>query len=118
MPPRQPSPPPGAPRRRTGPVVPGGWIWVVIVVLLVGMVILTQDLGDSHRIEFSDILNLASDKNLAKVVFVGTERINGKVKDVSRVPEGELKQKLKNNGEFTVQIAPNVEPNKLAETFR
>jgi cell division protease FtsH len=93
--------PAGKPRRRPTPAVGGNWVWVVILLLLVGM-FLVSNMGPAGPIEWSDFIRLLDAKpNLKKVTLVGSERITGEVADPDKAPP-EVKKKLR-NGKFTVQ---------------
>jgi cell division protease FtsH len=108
MPSQQPSPPPAnKQRRRQGPAMPGGWIWLVILAMLVGMFFLASP-GDNY-LPYSDFLRLVHDKELSKhltkVTFKGAEQITGEVKDASELPE-EIRNKLVGGKKFTVLRPP------------
>ena len=111
------SPPSNKPRRRTGPVMPGGWIWVVILGLLVGMFMLLSPGGSSVSWdEFLQLVYNHSD-NLSKVVYVDSETILGEVKNPEQVPE-EMKAKLRGSKKFMTLRPPGDDPhltNKLRE---
>jgi cell division protease FtsH len=96
-----PTPPQGGkPRRRPQPAVGGNWIWLVILLLLVGM-FLFQSISPAGSLEWSEFQTLLEQGKLKKIVLVGTERINGEVNNADDVPEG-IRKKLR-NGKFTVQ---------------
>src|SRR5262249_25510703 len=87
-------------------VMPGSWIWLVILAMLVGMLLLTS-FGNSGTIAYSDFLKLIKDKNLTKITFVGNDRVLGEVKDLEAetLPE-DVKTKLRNNKKFTTLLPP------------
>jgi cell division protease FtsH len=97
-----PNPPSNKPRRRpsTGGVG-GNWIWMVILLLLVGM-FLSSHMSSARRIEWGEFYTLFAKDNLKKVTLVGNERIEGEVKNLEKVTDEELKKKIP-NGKFTVQ---------------
>src|SRR4051812_17342533 len=102
MPPR-PNTPPSNARRRQGPAMSGGWIWLVILATVVGMLFLTQELGTTGTINYSDFVKLARANKISKVTYVGTDRIIGEVKD----PEDAEVKKLKLRGnKFTTLMPP------------
>src|SRR5262249_44800714 len=131
MPPSRPTPPPptgtGKARRRNGPVMPGSWIWVVMLLFLVGIFALNT-VGTTATLSYSDFLrivdNEAYSKNLAKVYFLGAEKIVGELRDrdkeklpeESRLPK-EIEEKLRTNRKF-VTLKPPVEDPKLMEELR
>jgi cell division protease FtsH len=96
MPPR-PSPPPAPrPRRRPAPPVTTSWVWLAGLFVLLGltMLILLHNVG---QVEYSDFLKMVDQPELSphlkKVVFVGTDRINGEVDDLDALPK-EIREKL------------------------
>src|SRR5438445_9017222 len=101
MPPRQSPPPAWQPRRRQGPVMPSGWLWLA----LLGMGLLMIWMWDvrSNRVDYSDLLNLVEAKKLSKVTFVsGEEKIHGELKENWEAPppvknQDEIKKNIRNN---------------------
>src|SRR5436309_3115476 len=101
-PPHGPNPPPAnKPRRRPSGGVGGNWIWMVILLLLVGM-FMTHSMSSSRRIEWGEFEQLLKEDNLKKITLVGNERIEGEVRNVEKVEPDELRKKLA-GGKFTVQ---------------
>ncbi len=97
------SPPPpqgGKPRRRPQPAVGGNWIWLVILLVLGGM-FLFQSINPGGTLEWSEFYSLLEKGQLKQIVLIGTERINGEVKNPEDVPQ-DVRKKLR-NGKFTVQ---------------
>jgi cell division protease FtsH len=94
--------------------MPGGWIWLVILGMLVGMFLLTA-LGN-NGIEYSEFLKLVESDNLSKVVFVGAERIVGEIRDPEKLPP-DLQRKLGGSKKF-MTLRPPVEDPKLMEQLR
>ena len=81
MPPRQSPPPGGQPRRRQAPVMPSGWLWLVLLGLGIFMVWMWEGLS-TNPVEYSDLLNLAAAKQLSKVTFIsGEEKVIVEVKE-------------------------------------
>jgi cell division protease FtsH len=79
MPPRQSPPSPGTPRRRQGPVLPGGWLWLVILGTLIAMLFLID--MKPGPVDYNDFLSLAKAGKLQSVTFVGDEQIEAELKD-------------------------------------
>src|SRR5438046_2936172 len=104
MPPRQTPPPVGKPRRRSGPTMPGSWIWLVILGTVL-LMLLVSSFQNPKKVDWSDFLHIVNDdtyaKNLSKVVMVGTDRINVELKNAEDVPP-DLKEKLHSAKEFWV----------------
>src|SRR4051794_6045533 len=107
MPPRPPANSNRQPRRRPGPVMPGGWVWLVLLVGVVGMLIM---LGyDTYpRIDYSEFSTLLEGHRLDNVTLIGTERIVGEVKEGQKaeLPEG-LRNKLGRGNKFSVDRPSN-----------
>jgi cell division protease FtsH len=83
MPPQREQPnPPGKSRRRPDPV-PGGWLWLVLLLMLVGVLYYALGFGNPGTIAYSDFMDVLVKNNLVKkVVFVGdTGRLDGELKD-------------------------------------
>src|SRR5262245_32303566 len=106
------APPSGKPRRRTGPAMPGGWIWLVILLMLVGMFMLTS--FNSASIEYGEFRDLVKDKNLSKVIFVGSERIVGEIRHKDRLTD-DVKKKLGNSMKFATLRPPVEDPTLMPE---
>jgi cell division protease FtsH len=119
MPPRPSPPPAGNPRRRPAPNVPSGWIWVLMLLMVVCIFWMMQEWTSNSTIDYSDFLKLADDHKLAKVTFVGAERIVGEVKDSNDLPKSikdpdALRKRLHNN-KFTTLKPERIEIQKLIE---
>src|SRR5881409_2781602 len=82
MPPRQSPPPPGSARRRPAPVIPGGWIWLLLLLAVFGAILLFRETS-TQEINPTDFLKLVDEKKISKVTFVGTDHIVGEVKDAN-----------------------------------
>src|SRR5262249_8607011 len=96
MPP--PSTPPSSPRprRRPPPPLPVSWIWTALLIMSLASVVLFV-FHNPGAIDYGDFLRLVDQpdlsKHLKKVIFIGTERINGEVDDAEALPK-EIKDKL------------------------
>src|SRR5262249_5100720 len=87
-PPReQPNPPS---RRRRPDVMPGGWLWLVLLLLLVGILYFTL-VPTSGRIDYSLFMDLAKQKQFSRVDLVGNNRIVGEIPE-----DKELDERIKN----------------------
>jgi cell division protease FtsH len=81
MPPSRPSPPsPGTSRRRPGPGMPSGWIWLVILAVALGMLWVTQAFQNETQINYTDVMKLVDQGLVEKVTYVGKDRLNGELK--------------------------------------
>jgi cell division protease FtsH len=97
-------PPANKQRRRPSPSVGGNFLWVIVLILLVGWFVLQTPSGGG-TIEWGDFWVLLVKHKLKKVV-VGTERISGEMKDVSTddLPENVKKSLEKIRGKkFNVE---------------
>src|SRR5947209_15792580 len=96
MPPRQTPPPTGKQRRRQGPVMPGSWIWLVMLAMIVGMLLFTS-MSNSGTIDYSDFWKLVFDeklsKDLSKITYQGSDQIIGELTTTENLPE-DLKKLL------------------------
>jgi cell division protease FtsH len=68
MPPPRENPNPNRPRRRQDPM-PGGWLWVVVLLGLGGIMYVTISPQSAGTLDFSDFEKLVKDKKIAKVIF-------------------------------------------------
>jgi cell division protease FtsH len=120
MPPRQTPPPPPNPRRRQGPAAPGGWVWLVLLAMILMMVWYTRDqFSGIQAIDYSDFQKLAEAGKLKKVTFVGPDKIIGEVKDANDLtpdlkdPE-EFRKRL-HDGKFSTLRPDKNDPQKLMD---
>ncbi len=106
MPPRQSPNPPRTPRRRPGPVMPGGWVWLVLLMVVVGVMFLVGDLNGPPTISYSDFRELI-DQNLVEKVVIQGDTAKGQLneKEVSKVPQ-KIAQELHGSTKFQVQLGP------------
>src|SRR6266446_2015361 len=67
-------------RRRQEPM-PGGWLWIVILLLLAGVMWMTLGYSGDNIVNYSDFLNLAKDQKFKLVIFKGTNRLIGEINE-------------------------------------
>jgi len=100
--------------------MPGGWIWLVILALVLGMIFLAWN-SDRGTIPYSAFLRLVYEpelnKHLKKVIFIGTDRIQGEVDSSDDLPD-EIKNKIRSNNQFTTSRMPFNEDRDLEEQLR
>jgi cell division protease FtsH len=72
MPPPREQPSPNKNRRRPE-VMPGGWLWLVILVLLVGILWMALGFGSGNEIPYGDFLKLLHAHVITKVTVVGKD---------------------------------------------
>src|SRR5262245_27564938 len=99
-PPREQPNPPGKGRRRPD-VVPSGWIWLVLLIVLVFALLVTMGFGNAANINYSNFWQLAQkgkDKdqlqntNIKKVVFIGLDKIEGELQESASLNETQRQQ--------------------------
>ncbi len=101
-PPRQ--DPPSTSPRRSSPILPGTWILLVLLVVLVAAVLFQQFNVTYKTIDYSEFDRLVDTGQVAKLTVVGKERARGEVRD----PESEAVAPLKlEAGKFAVQLPPS-----------
>ena len=83
-------------RRRRPDVMPGGWLWLVILVLLVGILWMALGIGGGNTISYDQFINLVEEGKVAKIVAVGkgneTATIQGELKEGVKKSEALKKQ--------------------------
>jgi cell division protease FtsH len=94
--------------------MPGGWIWIVILAAIVGMLFFMNEVGTTGTIDYSDFLRLVEAKKLSKVTFYqGTDRISGEVVD----PKDSAVEGLHLRGGRFITLKPPGEDRTLMETL-
>src|SRR5258707_4752070 len=114
MPPRPTPPGSSKPRRGPGPVMPGGWIWLVIGLMMLGVFIVSN--FPTSYVEMGDLIRLLKDpdqvNNIKKVTWEGSERVTCEVIDREKLPE-EIKKHVSTlsngGGRFTTKLPPGGE---------
>src|SRR5438128_18290 len=94
-PPREPVNPQN--RRRRQESMPGGWLWLVILLLLAGILWFTF-VPTTGTIDYSDFMELAKEKKFDKVIIKGTSRAIGELKEseVAKLKD-EIKRQVRYN---------------------
>ena len=106
--------PNGAPQngpKRAGPLLPGGWIALVVLGVLAFAFLA---FGNRYReINYSEFRELMDAGELKVVALIGTDRAEGEV----RTPAGELPTKLKlgTSGRFAVNLPHSNDQSKLTK---
>ncbi|MFN4259160.1 MAG: ATP-dependent zinc metalloprotease FtsH [Gemmataceae bacterium] len=118
MPPRQSPPQPpkkdnndGPSRRRTNPVMPNSWIWLVILATAVVGMVLINPLGPGRTVDYSTFLDMLQKGWIQKVTFRGTETLTGQLKDDEEIRKKAAEEPYKvkaSDGKFTT-LVPVVE---------
>jgi cell division protease FtsH len=113
-------PPPGAPGagpKRASSLLPGGWI-VLVVVGVLAIVYFTS--GQAKEIRYDQFTALINAGQVKKVVLIGSERLEGEVRDPSARAVTDLRtqsgdQVKLTDGKFSVMLVPT---QSLAEEVR
>jgi cell division protease FtsH len=61
--------------------MPGGWLWLVILLVLAGFLYFTLGMPSAGVIDYSDFMRAAKDGLFTKVVIIGEKRAIGELKD-------------------------------------
>jgi cell division protease FtsH len=112
---QQPDPPPAGPQpppapKRGSPLLPGGWV-VLVVLSVLAFAFLT--FGNRHReISYTQFRELMDAGQLKTVNLIGTDRAQGEVRD----PDGELAKKFElSKGRFSVNLPHSNDQSKLTK---
>jgi len=84
---------PNQKNRRRQEAMPGGWLWIVILLLLGGVMYFTLGYGGDNTVNYSEFLTLAKDKKFKLVIFKGQNRLIGEFKE-GEAEKGKLDDKL------------------------
>ncbi len=78
--------------------MPGGWLWVMILVLLGGIMYFTLGFSSAGQIDYSVFLKLAEEQKFARVVIRGT-RIVGEFKtgEADKLADDNIKKHIRYN---------------------
>ena len=115
MPTRQSSQPPRPPRRVPGPSLPSPWVWLIFLVVVVTALFIYGEVQSGGAIDYSDFYELVEARRVAKVTFVGKERLLGELED----PKDEAIARLKlRDRKFKVQIPTVDDRGKLVDRLR
>ena len=96
-PPMQPQQPPPA-TRRINPLLPGGWIALVVVAILA---ILYFTYSPYREIDYSQFMDLVNAGQVKKLVLIGNDRAEGEVRD----PEAPTVKELKTSSGEPVKLS-------------
>jgi cell division protease FtsH len=111
MPPPREQPSPSNKNRRRPEVMPGGWLWLVILALLVGILYFAL-VPPKNSIEYRDFLTLLQDGYVKSITTVGKDpvQINGEVykEKIKNLKDETLRDKI-SSGKFTTKVPPTEE---------
>jgi cell division protease FtsH len=86
--------------------MPGGWLWLVILVLLVGILYLTLGFGSTNNIDYSEFTALLQEGKVERITVITSTppKIIGELKKgaVEQLPE-QLQKKIP-NGKFATDV--------------
>lgn len=89
-PPREPGP--SHRNRRKPDSMPGGWLWLVILLVLAGFLYFTLGFPSAGIIDYSQFMKLAKDGSFTRVVIVGDDRAIG---ELNKKAEDKLDETIK-----------------------
>jgi cell division protease FtsH len=96
--------------------MPGGWVWLVLLATVIVMLYLV-DIGASPAIDYSDLTTLVQQKAVAKVTFLGNDKLVGELKPDAPIPD-DIRKKLGKNTKFTVNIPMEDKSGKLIDELQ
>ncbi len=107
MPPNEPRIPQAAPPRKANPLVPGGWIAIVLLVVITAVYFLNDSAREVTYTQFSELINSGQ---VQKLTLVGPDRATGELRD----PDSEKAKEFKiKNGKFAVYLPRTDDQTKL-----
>src|SRR5207244_3728557 len=103
MPAPRESGPQNRPRRRPEPM-PGGWLWIIVLLLFGGIMWVLLGVSSTGTIPYNDFVELAEKGKFANVVLRGSSRVIGEFKDdeAKNLPERLKKYERGNRVEANV----------------
>ncbi len=111
MPPTPPAATPSA-ARRTGPLLPGGWLLMLILaVVAVGLLLMDH----TKALTYTEFERVVESGQLKKVTLLGKDRVYGEVRD----KDGDLAKELKLTvGRFSVRLPASDNQNDLVKYMK
>jgi cell division protease FtsH len=94
--------------------LPGGWVWLVLLAMVVVFMLLFDNISSPPPIGESDFRDLIRNDKVAKVTFEGPERVIGQLKELK--PEDKLPpdlEKARASGKFSTLLAESKDKNDL-----
>jgi cell division protease FtsH len=107
-------------RRQEG--MPGGWLWIVILVFLVAILYFTILPPSAGLVAYSDFMDLAKQGLFTKVTIVGKERAIGELNS-EKFEKAKVKEEIRKQGTRSSRLATNIVggdqgASKIAEELR
>src|SRR6266852_2613880 len=104
MPPPSEKPSPSR-RGRRQDTMPGGWLWMVVLLLLTIVLLITFGFPNYPSIDYSDFRTLLEEKRVAKVILAesGTT-LTAELKDTENLKDDNLKKLIRNNTRIEVML--------------
>lgn len=82
--------------RRRPETMPGGWLWLVILLIVAGFLWVTLNQSSAGIIDYSQFMKIAKDGHFSRVVIVGKNRAVGELnKKAEEKLDEEMKKKVK-----------------------
>jgi cell division protease FtsH len=97
--------------------MPGGWLWIVILCLLAGVMYFTIGLNSAGVIDYSDFMKLVADKDkFVKVTFRGNTRLVGEFKPgVEEKLEDKIKKQVRGHKVETNIPASDIQSGRVTK---
>jgi cell division protease FtsH len=95
--------------------MPGGWLWLVILVLLVGILYLTLGFGNSNAIDYTEFTTLLEEGKIESITVINSSppKIVGEIKKDAKLSE-DLEKKIKNR-KFSTEVPKYDEQSGLSQ---
>jgi len=106
----QAQPGPGANPKKASPLLPGGWIALVVLTVLAVLYFVS---GQAREVTYSEFTQLIESGQVKKAVFIGSDRVEGELRD----PNAEIAKTLKlTAGKFVINLPhTNDQPTLIRE---
>lgn len=84
---------PGSPRQRRRPeTMPGGWLWIVVLLIFIAILVMTFGLSAGNIVTYGQFLDLANNDKFERIIIRGDTKLIGKLKKDVELPD-DVKQK-------------------------
>ncbi|MBM4071899.1 MAG: ATP-dependent zinc metalloprotease FtsH [Planctomycetes bacterium] len=104
MPPPREQPGPANRNRRRPDTMPGGWLWLVILLVLAGFLYFALGFPSAGIIDYSQFMKLAKEGAFKRVVIVGDTRAIGELNDKAEDKLGEAIKRQVRSGRLATSI--------------
>jgi cell division protease FtsH len=87
--------------------MPGGWLWLVILLVIIGFLYFTFGLPSAGLVDYTDFMKVAKDGLFTKVTIIGNDRAIGEV-NKEKFDKAKLKDEIKNQAQRSGRLATNI----------